>query len=392
VLLFYLGRRLWNWQTGLAAVFLAALNPVGIFNDASGMVEPIGTTFLLAGLYLWPKRGWQAGVMWALAGLSRAEYWLFGAGLLAAAILTTRERSDRKFALAFGWILPILAYMKFLLDRTGNLIYPIYWSFLGNALGEWQAKIPLGPEQTIGRNAFLIVLLLAIVGIVMTFWKKPRSYLLNLLGFGNLLFLGVFVGLTAYALSYRHYFWVVRIFVLPYMFLGLILAGLLFAKIPSRWPFFSRMRLGWIVALLILLASQGAWIPIWNYYTPTKVTWQHEVKMAEEIASTYEGGTVLIPEGDPNLTYALVQFEGFTAHNIIGQKYDPFAYFEDDPFLNWSESMDTIEDWLKREDIRLIVFYTSKDTYQEMVNREPGLFHFLTQIDGGSLQIYKVTF
>jgi len=392
VLVFYIGRRIWNLQTGLAAMFLAALNPVGIFNDASGMVEPIGITFLLAGLHFWPRRGWLAGVMWALAGMLRAEYLIFGAGLLAACVLTTRERSDQKIGLALGWILPVLAYMKFLLDKTGNAIYPIYWSFLGNALGEWQAKVSMGPEQTIGRNAFLVVLFLSIVGIVLTLWKKPRSYLLNLLGFGNLFFLGVFVGLTAYALSYKHYFWVVRIFVLPYMFLGLVLAALLFAKIPSRWPFFSRIGLGWLVALLVLLASQVAWIPIWHYYAPTKDVWQNEVAIAEEIASAYEGGTVLIPEGDPNLTYALVQFEGFTAHNLLGQKYDPFAYFINDPFLNWSESRDEIVNWLRREDIRLIVFYSSKETYQEMVNLEPGLFQFLKQTSLGALQVYKVTF
>jgi hypothetical protein len=214
--------------------------------------------------------------------------------------------------------------------------------------------------------------------------------MLNLLGFGNLLFLGVFVGLTAYSLGYKHYFWVVRIFVLPYIFLGLLLSSLLFVDIPKKWPRFAKFQFGWVVVLLALLVCQAGWIPIWHYYAPTKNIWKTEVTMAEEIASVYEGGTAVIPEEDPNLTYLLVQFHGFKAQDLLGQKYDPFAYFEEDPFLNWSKAREDIVEWLETEDIRLVVFNTQKETYQEMVRREPSLFQFVTQTSKGSLDIYRV--
>lgn len=390
IFVFLLGRRYWNQQVGIAAMLFAALNPVSIFNDASGMVEPVAIPFLLAGLYSWPRRPWLAGLMWAVAGMLRAEYWLFGAGLIVVVLLTKREKSDQKLGLALGWGLPILVYMKFLLDRTGNVIYPIYWSFLGNAVGKWQADVPLGPEQTIGRNAFLVVLILALAGIFLTLRKKPRSYILNLLGFGNLLFLGVFVGLTAYSLSYRHYFWVVRIFELPYLVLALLLSAALLWRNHATPSNTLRTLAGWTTLSLVIVASQLAWLPIWDYFTPTRLTWDQEVAKASEIASTYDGGTLLIPEGDPNLTYALVQFEGLTAETLLGQKYDPFAYFQSDPFVDWQDSRDVIVDWLAGEDIRLIAFHTGKETYEEMVKREPGIFEFVGLASNGSLQIYKV--
>jgi len=157
ILIYLLGKRFWNATVGIAAMAFAALNPVSVFNDASGMVEPVAIPFLLAGVYLWPRRSFLAGVMWAFAAMLRAEYWLFTIGLIMAVALFDSKRSTRKLSMVLGWGLPLLVYMKFLLDRTGNPIYPIYWSFLGNAVGRWQADVPMGPEQIIGRNAFLIL-------------------------------------------------------------------------------------------------------------------------------------------------------------------------------------------------------------------------------------------
>jgi hypothetical protein len=389
VLVFYLGKRYWNTHTGVAAMLLAALNPVGIFNDASGMVEPIGIPFLLGGVLAWPMQPVLAGALWAIAGMTRAEYWVFGFGLVVAAFLANEE-THRKISLALGWLVPTLAYAKYLLDRTGNPIYPIYWSFLGNAVGRWQADTPLTPEKLMGRNAFLVVLVISLIGIGWTLWRRPKPYLLYLLGFGNFFFLGGFVGLTRYAGSYVHYFWIVRIFVLPYMFLGILLAALLFRSLRTSWPALARIGIPWVMTFMVLGASQFAWIPIWHYFEPTVAIWEREVRMGGEIADAYQGGKILIPEGDPNLTYVLVHFHGFTAHEIIGQMYDPFAYIEGDPFANWAESRQAVIAWLEREQIRLVVFHTSKETYQEMVRREPALFRFVRTVGDGAFLIYEV--
>ena len=73
-------------------------------------------------------------MIWAMAGMVRAEYWVFGAGLMVVALIVNRVNT-RKLGLAIGWAFPRLLYMKYLLDYTGNPIYPIYWNFMGNAAG-----------------------------------------------------------------------------------------------------------------------------------------------------------------------------------------------------------------------------------------------------------------
>jgi hypothetical protein len=70
--------------------------------------------------------------------------------------------------------------------------------------------------------------------------------------------------------------------------------------------------------------------------------------------------------------------------------YDPFAYIEGDPFANWAESRQAVIGWLEREQIRLVVFHTSKETYQEMVRREPALFRFVRTVGDGAFQVYEV--
>src|SRR6185436_15309185 len=143
-LLFFLLRRYFNWHVALAGVLLAAFNPVGIFSDSIGMQEPLGLSLLFLGLLLWPRSPFWVGVLFALAGMVRAGYWLFSSGLIAVAMFS-KEKVDR-LLLALGWGLPCLAYMKYLLDYTGNPIYPIYWNFLGNAAGAWMQEAALTPD------------------------------------------------------------------------------------------------------------------------------------------------------------------------------------------------------------------------------------------------------
>ncbi|MBI2846200.1 MAG: glycosyltransferase family 39 protein [Chloroflexi bacterium] len=389
VILFLLAQRYFNRQVALAAALLAALNPVGIFNDPSGMQEPLGIVLLWAGLALWPKNSTGTGILWALAGMVRSEYWLFGFGLAMAAMLA-KEDSHRKLALGLGWGIPSLLYMKYLLDYTGNPIYPFYWSFMGNAAGAWMADVPLNPEQTTAQGAFRGLALIMGVGALWLIWKRPRYYLLFLLGLGNLLFLSLLLGFTAYIRGFLPRFMVDRIFLLPYMFLGVFLAALVLYWLPrprfrSLW-----LSLGWAVILAVLAASQWAWNPIWQYFGPAESIWKGEQTLASEIAQEYKGGVISIPEDRPWLTYLLVHDHRISGRYLEGQMYDPFAYFVEDPFANWSESREEIRAWLEGHDIRLLVFYSGKENYEEMIRREPELFRFIKESGEGMIQIYEV--
>ncbi len=394
VFLYLIAKRYWGNSVAWVAAIFGALNPVSIFNDASGMQEPFGMVFFFAGLYFWPERPWLFGILLAIASMTRAEFWLFSVGLLIALTFFVKERVDRKSLAVVSYSAVMLLYMKYLLDRTGNAIYPIWWNFLGNAAGQWQANIPITSLQRMVQPIWIAMFVISLAGIIYVIWKKPKGKLLHFLGLGNFLFLGAFVGMTDYIKSYVNYFWVVRIFSLPYLYLGALIGIFLFVVIPKRVRIFNKLKLGWVFVILILLASQFAWKVIWSYYQPTEKTWDDEIQLADDVAKVYKGGTVLIHEGDPTMTYALVKYAGITGENIEGQMYDPFQYKPftsySDPFVNWSKDRTIIIDWLKKDNIKLLIFLSNRQRYIELVQKEPGVFKYVEDLPFG-LKLYEVT-
>ncbi|KKQ95470.1 MAG: hypothetical protein A3C27_02500 [Candidatus Levybacteria bacterium RIFCSPHIGHO2_02_FULL_39_36] len=391
--LYLLGKKYWNRQAGVAAAVLGALNPVSIFNDASGMVEPFGMLFLFMALYLWPKKAFLVGVLLVIASMARAEFWLFSLGIIFSILVFTKEHIDKKVFSLISYTILILVYMKYLLNQTGNAFYPIWWNFLGNAAGEWQADIPLTPTQVAVQPIWIGMFIISLIGILYILWKRPPSILVHLLGLGSFLFLGFFVGLTEYIKSYVHYFWVVRIFSLPYLYLALLIAIIFFSFIPKFIPIFGKLRIGWAFVIGIVIATQLSWLVIFSYFEPTKANWDKEVKLAKEIKQIYKGGTVLIHEGDPVMTYALIKYTGLKGKNIEGQMYDPFQYkpFTDRPelFSKWNKDRKLILNWLKKDNIKLLIFHSQRERYLELVKREPGIFKFVKDGEFG-LKIYEV--
>ncbi len=388
-LMYFIARRYFNPRVALAALLFSALNPVGLFSDASGMQEPLGIMLLLGGVLLYPRHAVFAGFMWALAGMVRAEYWLMGAGLLAAVLLMD-SKGARRGPLAVGWILPSLVYMKYLLAHTGNPIYPIYWNFLGNAAGAWMENVEPTDVQVVATWAFRGLAILSASGLYLIYRRKPRHYLPLILGLGNILFLSVLLGFSEYVLGFLPRFMVDRIFVLPYMFLGLLLAAVLFEWLPRRGHPRIWIMAGWAMFVGIIGISQLAWKPIWYYYEPGTVVWTREREVASLIALEYEGGVISMMEDRPWLTYFLVQYHGIPAESIDGQMYDPFAYMTGDPFANWEENRGVVLNWLADRNIQLLVFYSGKASYEEMIRREPELFQFERQFAGGEFTVYRV--
>jgi hypothetical protein len=393
VFLYLLSKRYWGEKVAWASVIFGVLNPVSIFNDASGMQEPFGMVFLFAGIYFWLKKPWLFGLLLALASMARAEFWLFALGLVIAMILFTKGKSHNKSLAAVSYVSVTAIYMKYLLDHTGNAIYPIWWNFLGNAVGKWQADIPLTLVQEMVRPVWIAMFVISLIGIVYVVWKKPKGILLHLLGLGNFLFLGAFVGLTAYIKSYLNYFWVVRIFSLPYLYLGVLIGIILFVAIPKAIPIFGKLKIGWIFVLIVLLSSQLSWKIIWSYYQPTEKSWVGEVELAKQVDSAYKGGTVLIHEGDPVMTYVLVKYAGIKGKNIQGQMYDPFQYEPftayQDLFTKWKDDRVIIVDWLKKNDIKLLIFNDQRERYQLLVQKEPNIFKYIGDLPFG-LKMYEV--
>lgn len=391
--LFLIVRRHWGTQAGLAASLLGILNPVGMFSDASGMVEPLGIAGMLAGIYFFPRKPLAAGLFLALASMTRAEYWLLN-GLVIVGILLVKAGSGKKALLLVGYIVPILLYMKYLLDWTGNPIYPIWWNFMGNAVGEWQANIPANAVQLAIQKVYWVIAGTSFLGLLATLWKRPKHTPFFLFGFGNWFMWGVVIGMTQYLLSYLPRFWVDRIMTWPYLFLGALIAIFIFGIVPKEMPKKLKILLstaGWILVALIIFASQIAWKPIHRYYDPTYKSFENFKNIAAEIGEIDSGeGRILFPEMWPPLTYMVVHFEGVQGERIIGQMFDPFYYMEGEPFDNWGENREIVLDWLKKEDIQLMVFDRSRDRYFKLIEKEPAYFEAIEQDPSKVLYYYKV--
>lgn len=389
-ILFVLLRRYFNRRVALASYLLAAFTPVAMFNDSVGMQEPLGLMLLLGGLLLLDNnRPSSAGLLWALAGMVRAEYWVFGLGLVVAAALHDRFAGVRE-RLAGGWLVPSILYMGYLMHYTGNPIYPVYWNFLAGTAGEWIEDIPLGPEQALAQFGARIVLVISLAGAAWLLVKRRRYSLLLLLGAGNVIMLGIVMGLGEYVKA-----WVTRILwdrllVVPYMHLGVLLAIVLFHWLPRKFPNPLFSYAAWGVTAAVLFGSQLMWTPILDTYRPLNELWVKEYELAEHTAAHYNEKTILIPEDRQALTYALVAHFDIPGDRIQGQMYDPFSYIGGNIFAEWSDNRELVRDWLVREDIGLILIYRGNQPYEQMIELEPDWFSYRGSTYRGAFDIYFV--
>ncbi len=393
-ILVLLVNRHWNLKAAVAAGLFAALNPVGVFNDGTGMVEPLGIPFLLLGVYFWPSRPLFAGLSLVIALMARGEYWVFSLALVAAMVIFTKKvHIDKKILLLLGFVGLLLIYMKYLITYTGNPIYPFYENYVANIYGTWQLKPVLTAEDIQAKYLFLCIFIASVAASLLVLWKRPRGTYLYLLGLGNWLFLGATFGLGQYIKSYASYVWYVRFMILPYIFIGLILAVFLFSYIPKTrfLKVFDTLKFNWLVFIAILAATQLVWIPIWTKYSTTIKNWNDSEKLAAGIAKQYKGGGLLLFEGNPELTYALVRNHNVEGKNIVGQMFDPYFYFTTDPYEDWEDKREIVLKWLKDNNIRTIATYTQSVRYSKLAEVESDFFSAGKPVPNSNIIIYSVT-
>lgn len=382
VLIFLLCHRYWGVQVAIAASAFAALSPASVFNDDAGMVEPIAIALLLLGIWLTPKQGFWAGVAWGLAALARVEAWIFGAGLVVAWALGHRSASHRLPLLA-GWALVMGLYLKFLLDQTGNAIYPLYWNFQVVALGSTETNSTFTPEQQLLRIPLGAIALVSVAGLVWALWKRPPSYLLLTYGFGYWVFQAGTLGFTKYLLHSNE--WMERRFEFPLDFAAILGAVLLFKVLP-RWQ--PRLRAaGWAAAALVLLAIQVYWSPIQNAYAVTEAGFRDQVRLGGAVGDVYnrpeyKGGMIGVPGNAPTLVYTMARFGGVPGDRIASEFYDPFYYLPASyRYIDHKQVAGTLlKCWLSKTSIRLLLmpragpFNASVQDYLEFIADNPAWF------------------
>src|SRR6266852_4782679 len=266
VLVFQLVRRHWGTQAALGAALIASLIPTSVMNDASGMLEPLGVALCLFGLAAWPRRGFVSGLAFGLATMARAEAWLFGLGMVVAALFK-REGRQQRVLLVAGFAAVMLLYMKVLYDKTGDAIYPLWWNFFANAVGKWELT-PISAGQAAVRPILGAGLVLAAAGLAWSLWRRPPSYMLLTFGFGYWVFVCGMLGFTSYLASWVWWMPITRVFAFPYVFAGVLVVVLLFRWTSRRMGRMS-IPLGWAAVGGLVIVSQLIWLPIAQVFGPT---------------------------------------------------------------------------------------------------------------------------
>ncbi len=389
LLLAILARRYWGNAVAIATFVFGICFPIAIQSDASGMLEPFGVFFMLLGIYFWPRRPLLTGIAWALATMVRAEAWLFSFGLIIGLFFTTEEAGKKRLAVV-GWMTVILLYCKYLFDSTGNALYPVYWNFLANGLGTWaDIEQQLTPLQAMIKPMLMLLGVLSGGILLLLVYKRPKSNLLLLLGFGNIFFVTAFMGFGHYIKGWEWWFPLIRFFVFPYIFLVM----LLFVGVSKFMKFskvFSTISLV-VVTLFIIVLVQLTWSPLLFRFNQTVPEWDKSVSWGKAVGHYYTGGTVLFPEGDPNFTYTAVAYGHITGEHIVGEMFDPFYYIgQDEVFLHWDKHKKAIHSWLITNTIHLAVIRQDTKRYQVLIQKEPAAFEQLGVLTGGVYQVWKV--
>jgi len=391
VLLYSILKREFNWQAGLASAIFASFFPISIFNNSIGMQEELGIFLILLGIFNWPKSPGLTGLFFGLAAMERGEFWLFT--LAWVGVLLIREKNfDKRIILGGVYFVLNLLYIKYLAFWTGNGIYPLYWNFLASVKGEWFIEAPIVGYRLVARQVNRGLFFFGLLGILWTFFKKPKGLLLFLFGFTNIFFLGFMLGFGAYIHGFETRIWTDRLYNWPYLFCLVLLFIFLFDIVPRKASFWHKIKFNWLLFALILGLSWQTWRPI-NYFWKEigLVNYQLRKEKAARAAQYYQGGGFLISENDPILTYFLTAELGVPGDSIRGQMFDAFFYAEEDPFQNWGEFKKKFRKWLVDEDIKLIYLSSGdhKELYEQAVEKEPGWFELLESNSGN--KIYRVT-
>lgn len=360
-----------------AAVFLS-LTPVHLFSDTLGMQEPIGIFLLLLGIYFWPRRSALSGICWMLGGMVRSEYWILGFGLFLAAVLRGKH-SGRKAGVLTTYILLLILYLKYFLDWTGNPIYPIYNNFFAIIKGDWFIVKPLSAKVQLLKFYSQVVAIISFLTGLLILWKRPKLYLLWLLGLGQIAFITYIYGFGAYLYGYwdrnpAHIvdrFWVDRLMVWPYGFLAIFAAVFWFYFLPK---FIGRPAdvLGILFFAFITLFSQRLWLSINFHYAYAMRVMPGEVDFGEAITRHYTGkGAMIVPCDRPALIYYLVYKKKIPVNKLVSQFYDPFFYYQGkDPYAEWPDFRKKIIDWLRKNNVELLAEWGGD--YDKMAALENG--------------------
>ncbi|MBA7657127.1 hypothetical protein ES703_65058 [subsurface metagenome] len=139
VLVYKIGEDKFNRRVGFFSGILVAVASSFTVFDITGLGDTLATFFVLASIYFTDRNPSLSGVLLALGCQSRIEFWgivtlYFFFLIIYRRYKHSEKRIDYFFPKFLTWFLIMVVFSIFFYAKTGNPIYPFYWSIY-NVIG-----------------------------------------------------------------------------------------------------------------------------------------------------------------------------------------------------------------------------------------------------------------
>lgn len=346
-LIYLIGRDQFRLRVGLYAALLSALCPVLVIFDILALQDTTALFFTIAAFYFYNRHPILSGLLFGLASQSRIEIWVISPLFVLGFLLYGRD-TKRFTRLLLGWLIVLVPFMWFFWTRTGNAIYPVYWSFY-DALGGWSG-VERPPFSTLVSRfisdwagkmvreprawALASPVILSTASLLYMVKRPPRRYPLYTLFFFSFLFCGF------YTLQYLRSFFLFLI-VLRIMMLPVVLGTLILAYLTSK----PRLRAYHLDKISLILFVSLLAVAISAYHGYQHFT-TYSFQAADEAMEYYRGGRIVCDL--PTIVYRIADRWGVPVTHLLSNHYNPFYYGD--------RTAEALVGWFKTNNITLWIY------------------------------------
>jgi hypothetical protein len=370
-LIYLIGRDNFYWEIGLYAGVLFAFYPPAVIFDAIAMQETLALCLALLSVYTFRSRPGWSGLLLALAGQSRTEFWLVSIVFVMGVALVERL-SMRAQSFIVSWLMTTGVFCTLFWNWTSNPVYPLYWS-LFNVFGGWteqglgrpfldlmttwiSKKVLAWSSKTTGQALLGSTAVFACTFFHMVRRRWERYHLVLFFLVVTVVFSPIFV--PYYPDHTRSLLFMLRMSTPIAAFGSILLICLIYrAKLNLFGGRLRRLPVE-LALVMVAIASLGYLIPSYSLF-------QEDISLAFRAAdrsfSHYQGGTIVCD--NPTMNYRLASRWKIEAEDLLGNHYSPYYYGVSDP-VRYVE-------WFKGNNVTLWIYTGSRSHHVwEVVSRE----------------------
>jgi len=389
-LTYLIGRDNFHREAGFYAGILFAVYPISVVFDVIAMQETLALCFALLSVCVFRSHPGWSGILLAMAGQSRTEFWLV-AIIFVTGVALIERLSTESLPFLLAWLSVTSIFCVLYRVWTSNPVYPLYWS-LSNVFGGWTES---------GQGLPFHVLMLRWIGEKLAAWSIEATGLLLLGSFAAFILVFVYIlkrrwrdyqvplfflsSLIVFAPLFVTYYpkHIINMLLMlrasiPIAALGSVLLCGLILRAKARLTRGNPERLP-IETVLILVA-----ILSFRYFIPAYDQFQLDTQLAFAAADLaiefYERGTIVCDY--PTMNYRFVSQWRVKASDLLGNHYSPH-YYGVTELLEYAR-------WFDRNNITLWIYTGDRaDPVWAVTSRNmPGLLVLRGEANG--VRVYSV--